>query len=612
MSGETVAVHRPQRWDHPLTEKFEDVDLHWLMRQAPFSRMDPADFPEGYGVREVLRNDSRIVTYSPGDLVQREGLYSGSAFLVLDGSVRAFNQQLAISQNHVEPTKKLSYWQALKEFWRTSSIPEKRVVASSVDNPDQLGVRSANDQPRIFIQDISAVLEGYQSEPLGAGELFGELAAISRAPSHYTIVAETESSLLEIRWQGLRLLRRSAVFREYLDTLFRSNSLKNQLQENPLLEHVPDFQIEALCRSAELVSLGDLEWFDDYRVHRKLDVQQQILSEPQIAEEGQPAENLLLIRSGFARESVRQGAGNRTLAYLGKGHVFGLSELTTNLQRRELQPPLPYQTSLRAVGFVDLIQLPRKVVYESLLPFVRSEQLPGPIHPVRYDELGKFQSLRGPTVSGQSGSNASMGSLPTTSHATPPETAPISSNANSDHATSLMEFLVDSRLVNGQQTMVIDTMRCTRCDDCVKGCAATHDGNPRFRREGPKFDRWMFAQACMHCVDPVCMLGCPTGAIHRDRETGVVAVNPSTCIGCSTCSNSCPYDNIVMVEIRDGAGRKVVDEQKGLPILQATKCDLCQTQPNGPACVAACPHDALLRIDLSNPAELNQIAERRA
>jgi Fe-S-cluster-containing hydrogenase component 2 len=35
-----------------------------------------------------------------------------------------------------------------------------------------------------------------------------------------------------------------------------------------------------------------------------------------------------------------------------------------------------------------------------------------------------------------------------------------------------------------------------------------------------------------------------------------------------------------------------------LPILKATKCDLCIGQLAGPACVRACAHDAVARVDL--------------
>jgi Fe-S-cluster-containing dehydrogenase component len=107
----------------------------------------------------------------------------------------------------------------------------------------------------------------------------------------------------------------------------------------------------------------------------------------------------------------------------------------------------------------------------------------------------------------------------------------------------------------------------------------------------------MVANACMHCADPVCMIGCPTGAIHRTEQGGMVVINDDTCIGCGTCANSCPYDNIRLVEIRDMDGNLLLDRDTQRPIQKATKCDLCATNPGGPACVRACPHDALRRVD---------------
>ena len=94
------------------------------------------------------------------------------------------------------------------------------------------------------------------------------------------------------------------------------------------------------------------------------------------------------------------------------------------------------------------------------------------------------------------------------------------------------------------------------------------------------------------------MIGCPTGAIHRDQATGLVVINDGTCIGCSTCANSCPYSNIRMVETRNTRGELLQDRETSLPILKATKCDLCIGQLGGPACVRACPHEALERVDL--------------
>jgi Fe-S-cluster-containing hydrogenase component 2 len=173
----------------------------------------------------------------------------------------------------------------------------------------------------------------------------------------------------------------------------------------------------------------------------------------------------------------------------------------------------------------------------------------------------------------------------------------------------LMEFLTSRRFFNGTATMVINLDRCTRCDDCVRACASTHDNNPRFLRHGPISSGIQVAQACMHCVDPVCMIGCPTGAIHRAASGGNVVINQSTCIGCTSCANNCPYEAIRMVEARNERGGVVIDAEMR-PIVKATKCDLCLDQYGGPACERACPHDALTRMDLTHLDRLAQWLER--
>jgi Fe-S-cluster-containing dehydrogenase component len=176
-------------------------------------------------------------------------------------------------------------------------------------------------------------------------------------------------------------------------------------------------------------------------------------------------------------------------------------------------------------------------------------------------------------------------------------------------SSDMMEFLSENRYFNGRATMLIDLDRCTRCDDCVRACATAHDNNPRFLRHGPVHSNLMVANACMHCADPVCMIGCPTGAIHRNEAGGEVVINPITCIGCKACFNNCPYDAIRMVEIRDRAGSVVIGSDTR-PVLKATKCDLCVEQLGGPACQRACPHGALARMNLGNLDEFTDWVDR--
>jgi Fe-S-cluster-containing dehydrogenase component len=256
------------------------------------------------------------------------------------------------------------------------------------------------------------------------------------------------------------------------------------------------------------------------------------------------------------------GEGHRTLAYLGKGGVFGLRELVlSQFQAR----PCPLESSLRAMGHVDVLMIPAEIVQRHVL----SRRSP--------DAWRRFVESSGSTAVSPRPSDGTLRS--------------------GSVDAGLLEFLGERHLINGTQTMVIDLDRCTRCDECVRACAATHDNNPRFVRHGPRHDNLMIAHACMHCVDPVCMIGCPTGAIARDERSGVIRIHDSTCIGCGTCANSCPYQNIQMVEIHSAAGDRVIDAQTHDPIRKATKCDLCSDLRGGPACQRACPHDALVRMN---------------
>ena len=43
---------------------------------------------------------------------------------------------------------------------------------------------------------------------------------------------------------------------------------------------------------------------------------------------------------------------------------------------------------------------------------------------------------------------------------------------------------MDTGLIHGESVLLIDLQTCTRCDECVRGCANAHGGEPRFIREG--------------------------------------------------------------------------------------------------------------------------------
>lgn len=542
-------MDRPQRWSTPFGEDMGEADVDIILRHPLFANLDPDPLQRrGIPLRGLIQNDTRLLSRQPGAIVVRQGDYGNSAFLILKGDCQVIFDLPPEMLGRL-PAHKKTLWGSLAQLWsrHTSEMRDTSAYKSM-----SASVADPTNAPTVFLQDIPTVLQQHKSVVLHEGALFGELAALGRIPRTATVIASTDATLLEIRWQGLRDLRRgSPQWQKQIDETYRRNALNSHLQSTPIFKHLSNAELQEVARATLFETYGAFDWFASYMQLRDAAASGD-LQEPVIVEEGDYADGLLLVRAGFARVTAKMGKGQRTLTYLGAGDVHGLEELYESWRT---QTKIPLATSLRAVGYVDALRVPTALLEKFVFPKMTPPEKKLAAHLHR----------------------------------------PLSDDA-------LQEWLVHERFINGTKAMVIDLDRCTRCDDCVRACAASHDGNPRFLRNGQTFDHWMVAHACMHCADPVCMIGCPTGAIHRNIAGGMVVINDLTCIGCGTCASSCPYENIFMVPIRDLTGSPVLDTETRSPILKATKCDLCAEQRNGPSCVRACPHDALSRTDFLNPA----------
>jgi Fe-S-cluster-containing dehydrogenase component/CRP-like cAMP-binding protein len=557
MAADPLGMKRPQRWDMPFGPAMTEEDVDRLLDIPPFSRIDPGRFPDSLPLRGLFLNDARIVHYQNGDIIVRRGDYGNSAFFILSGTARVeldlVDNPLPLSLLGRQRTKRKSLFRALAQLWSNHRQPEFRDPSRYRFDPG-IAQRGQENEVRIFLQDLPAVLDQHRTAALHAGQLFGELAALGRTPRTATVFAEGSAELLEIRWQGLRdLMRRDEALKAHIDELFRERALITFLRSTPLFAHLSAEQAQRVADNTQFETYGRYDEAGTFRELARSEDRPSLEHEPIIVEEGHYPNGLIMIRSGLARLSRRVNHGERTVNYLVPGQYYGLEELARNRQGTE-QVPLPY--TLRAVGYVNALIVPTPIVEE----FAFGEAPPAP------------------------------GTLPL-----PVARTPAGPPAEMD--TDTLEFLVERHFINGTATMVIDLNRCTRCDDCVRACAATHDNNPRFLRQGPTHGHYMVANACMHCLDPVCMIECPTGAIHRDPGRGAVVINDRTCIGCTACARNCPYDAIRMVEIRDEDGNFFLD-QNNQPINKATKCNLCIDQWGGPACQRACPHDALKRVDM--------------
>jgi ethylbenzene hydroxylase subunit beta/complex iron-sulfur molybdoenzyme family reductase subunit beta len=81
---------------------------------------------------------------------------------------------------------------------------------------------------------------------------------------------------------------------------------------------------------------------------------------------------------------------------------------------------------------------------------------------------------------------------------------------------------------------------------------------------------------CNHCSDPACVEACPTGAMFKREEDGLVLRNEDVCEGKQQCARACPYKKIYFNE-----SRQVSQHCIGcFPRLE---------QGVAPACVRQCP-----------------------
>ncbi len=564
MPAALTILERPQRWDTAFDERMTETDVDRLLGIEPFSRMDRAQFPQRLPLREILRHDTRMVRLRKGEIIVRQGDYGTSAFLILRGAARVvLSPDLGPDLLGRHATGRKGFLRTLAQIWNPSRPPEY-IDPKNLSQSEELGSRQSGQEIRVFLQDIPRVLNQHRTAQLAVGDFFGEIAALSRMARTSTIFADSDDSeLLEIRWQGLRdMMKYDGALREHINRIYRERALASFLGAIPLLRNLDKARLEQVAASVEFATFGDYDWSGEYkRLAHSGNIRPE--SEPVILSEGDYPNGVVLLRAGFARVSQKLGVGERTLNYIGAGQVFGLEEIAHNWRRKSA--PVSMQYTLRAIGYTHLLVVPTHVMESIVLPSLPVSELPPMVGPAPEPFL--------PSKAGSTAAREKVGG-------------------------EVMEFLAANRFYNGTAAMVINLDRCTRCDDCVRACASTHDNNPRFLRHGPSSGRLMVANACMHCSDPVCMIGCPTGAIHRESFAGQVVINPSTCIGCKSCHNNCPYEAIRMVEIRNKHGEFLVDPEMK-PIVKATKCDLCVENRGGPACERACPHGALARMNLN-------------
>lgn len=414
----------------------------------------------------------------------------------------------------------------------------------------QKRVEAAPRDPSTLIP-IDATVDltyGRLASTLGPGEVFGEMSCLNLAPRSATVVAETDCEMIEILRNVYEALQRSKTFKERMDAKYKSRALDNHLRNFPPFAALPDTAIEELKKSAELVS------FEAGAV---------------IFKEGDPPDGMYVVRLGQVKVSKKFPGGERQLAYLSRGDFFGETGLLRGLPRNAtcaaVDHPVIDSGRKRRPARVEVV----KIKAEDFERVIRPHQ----------QVLNLLE---------EAATRRSLGQVRASLHILP---------------TVPSKRVDDLGLLQGQNLMLIDLEKCTRCDQCAQACSEAHDdGISRLIREGPRYDKYLVPSSCRMCMDPVCMIGCPVGSIRRTEDLNIFIED--WCVGCGVCAKQCPYNSIQLHPL-EALGEHVAAHAKRVAetgeVVEVTEraivCDQCTSLPTGPACVYACPHDAAMRVN---------------
>ena len=134
-------------------------------------------------------------------------------------------------------------------------------------------------------------------------------------------------------------------------------------------------------------------------------------------------------------------------------------------------------------------------------------------------------------------------------------------------------------LITGKETKITWS---ANWDDDLAGAPELATGDPVLRKVSDKvkleFERaFMFylPRICEHCLNPSCVAACPSGAMYKRAEDGIVLVDQDRCRGWRMCVTGCPYKKVYFNH-RTGKAEKCTfcypRIEVGLPTVCAETC----------------------------------------
>jgi CRP-like cAMP-binding protein/Fe-S-cluster-containing hydrogenase component 2 len=394
---------------------------------------------------------------------------------------------------------------------------------------------------------------------LEVGGLLGEMSILSGTPRHAEVSCAEEGLLLRIQKdEFLAFLDAAPVVKQRLDTEYRQRALTSALKSLDVFAVVEGPTIAKLAEKVELI------------VRQKGE---------SIFSPGDASDAVYLVRDGFVKlsrgamdteshffdprfdkVSLNPHAEPRMkeyiMAYLGQGAYFGEVALFDNR---------PRAATATALTRTELVKI-NKSDFDALLfhyPEVKAELL-------------RLAASRYASAPGQI------------------------SGADQD----LVQWATSQDMFGSDTMLFLDLNQCARCLNCITACAKLHDGVTRITHNGIRFKNILIPTSCRHCRQPTCMIGCPTGAIQRDKLGEVYHLDK--CIGCGTCARGCPFGNISIVEVKEkeaglaglaeswfGAGNATAGKRKKKKKKKAVKCDMCKDYSYR-GCQHNCPTKAIV------------------
>lgn len=407
-------------------------------------------------------------------------------------------------------------------------------------------------RPAAGPKDIGDFVATRQGDEL----VLGEMACLTQRPRNASVVGNAPANnrelvlnpdgtvgtgragpvvVYEVTRNMLDMMQRAESARADLAAVYAARAIEDGFKKAQLFRNLTDEERE---RARTFLLAGEV---DGKRVEFR-----RVAERETIIAEGDTAAAFFIIRIGTVKVFTDRGGGEQVYRLYSSGDYFGEAALLSDRPEKRT-------ASVAAIDPVELVRIPGPIFRELIERFPQIRQ--------------NFTTNR-PAVPGVKG--------------TPPP--------------GVLRDYVQQGLFQGQKLLVLDLKTCTRCDECTRACAESHDGNARLLREGLRFGDFLVATSCRSCHKPYCMEGCPVDAIHRVGTNLEVKIE-NHCIGCGLCEKNCPYGAIHMVG-RATPNAAASAHAGGNPNLTAARravnCDLC----NGgePFCVQACPHVAAYRM----------------